>query len=130
VVDANGRMIPTASDVVTLSVQSQHQQGKGQRDAATAEPLLRILGTANGDPACHTPDHASTRPAFRGLLLGIVQSVVGGVNTTAVRTGVSAGDVAAATLGSSVTVRAEAPGLTADSVAFRMIPDESGELWL
>jgi predicted thioesterase len=56
--------------------------------------------------------------------------VVGGVNTTAVRTGVSAGDVAAATLGSSVTVRAEAPGLTADSVTFRMIPDESGELWL
>ena len=33
-----------------------------------------LLGTGNGDPTCHVPDHAAARPAFHGLMQAIVQS--------------------------------------------------------
>ena len=57
-VDAAGRVVPTASDVVSLSV-----IGRGG-DA------LAFLGGGNGDPSGLTPDKSATRPAFHGLLLG------------------------------------------------------------
>ena len=57
VVDAQGRMVPIASDVVTFSV-----VGDG----------ARIIGTGNGNPASHTPDKSLVREAFNGLVLAVV----------------------------------------------------------
>lgn len=56
--DARGRIVPDAAVAVSLRV-----------DAAG-----RLLGTGNGNPTCHVPDHAATRPTFHGLLQAIVQS--------------------------------------------------------
>lgn len=55
-VDANGAVVPTASDVVTFSV-----TGAGV-----------LAGTANGDPACLVNNKSPWRPAFGGLVLGVV----------------------------------------------------------
>lgn len=54
--DASGAVVPTASDVVTFSV-----SGPGV-----------LVGTANGDPASLVNNQNPTRPAFHGLLLGVV----------------------------------------------------------
>ena len=64
VVDAAGRVVPTASDVVSLSV-----TGRGGN-------ALAFLGGGNGDPSGLTPDKSATRPAFHGLLLGVLVVVV------------------------------------------------------
>jgi beta-galactosidase len=58
VVDAQGRVVPTASDDVTFSL-----EGLGQ-----------IIGVGNGDPSSHEPDKASKRKVFNGLAQVIVQS--------------------------------------------------------
>lgn len=58
VLDAAGRVVPTANNVVTFRV-----EGPG-----------RILGVGNGDPSCHEPDKASRRSAFNGHCLVIVQA--------------------------------------------------------
>jgi beta-galactosidase len=57
IVDAQGRVVPTANDDVTFTVTG----GK-------------LLGTGNGDPADHTLDNAGHRPAFNGLAMALVQS--------------------------------------------------------
>ena len=62
VVDAAGRVVPTASDVVSLGV-----TGRGGE-------ALAFLGGGNGDPSGLTPDKSATRPAFHGLLLGVFGS--------------------------------------------------------
>ena len=62
VVDAAGRVVPTASDVVSLGV-----TGRGGE-------ALAFLGGGNGDPSGLTPDKNATRPAFHGLLLGVFGS--------------------------------------------------------
>ncbi len=58
VVDAQGRTVPTASNLVKFAVNGP----------------ARIAGVGNGDPSCHEPDRASERHAFHGLCLGIVQA--------------------------------------------------------
>ena len=57
VADAQGRPVPTASNLIHFAV----------TDAT-------VLGVGNGDPSCHEPDHASQRSAFNGRAMLIVQS--------------------------------------------------------
>jgi beta-galactosidase len=57
IVDAQGRPVPTASNMVTFKV-----TGPGD-----------VLGVGNGDPSCHEPDKASERSAFNGLCMAIVR---------------------------------------------------------
>ena len=56
VVDAQGRVVPTASNWVTF-----HLTGAGH-----------TAGVGNGDPSCHEPDQAFYRSAFNGKCLVIV----------------------------------------------------------
>jgi beta-galactosidase len=58
VVDAAGRTVPSASNVIRFS----------------ASGPARIVGVGNGDPTSHEPDRASVRHAFHGLCLGIAQA--------------------------------------------------------
>lgn len=57
IVDEKGRMVPTANNVVKLSVSG----GK-------------IIGVCNGDPADLVPENQTTHPVFNGLLVVYVQS--------------------------------------------------------
>jgi beta-galactosidase len=57
VVDAEGRLVPTATHKVTWTV-----AGPGS-----------VIGVGNGDPSCHEPDRATQRSAFNGLCMAIVQ---------------------------------------------------------
>jgi beta-galactosidase len=59
VVDAQGRLAPTASNQIVFEA-----TGPG-----------RILGVGNGDPSSHEPDRASRRSAFNGLCMAIVQAL-------------------------------------------------------
>jgi len=64
IVDAQGRIVPTASDQLNF-----HVSGPG-----------RLIGLGNGDPSCHEldkPDSASEgrRSAFNGLCVAMVQSL-------------------------------------------------------
>jgi beta-galactosidase len=56
--DAQGRVLPITDHPVTF-----HVTGPGE-----------VKGTGNGDPTNHEPDHGSTRKAFAGLCMAIVQS--------------------------------------------------------
>ena len=56
VVDAQGRLVPTADNRVTF-----HVAGMGH-----------VAGVGNGDPSDHDPDKASSRRAFSGLCLVVV----------------------------------------------------------
>ena len=58
ILDADGRMVPTAKDDVTFAV-----QGQG-----------RLIGVDNGDPSSHDSYQADHRPAFGGLCLAILQT--------------------------------------------------------
>ncbi len=58
VVDAAGREVPTADDLVTF-----HVTGAG-----------RLIGVGNGDPSSHESDKGTARRAFNGLCCAIVQS--------------------------------------------------------
>ena len=58
IVDAAGRIVPTAGDEVTFSL-----TGPG-----------RVIGVGNGDPSSHEADRASVRHAFNGLCMALVQS--------------------------------------------------------
>jgi beta-galactosidase len=58
IVDAQGRTVPVATNMVTFSV-----TGAG-----------KLIGVGNGDPMCHEPDKGSQRSAFNGLCLAIVQA--------------------------------------------------------
>ncbi len=59
VVDANGRVVPVASNEVSFRV-----TGPG-----------RIIGVGNGDPSCHEPDKGEKRSAFNGLCMALVQAL-------------------------------------------------------
>jgi beta-galactosidase len=67
VLDSEGRTVPTASNTITFTIQSDDSMNK----------KAFIAGTGNGDPADHTNDKSTTRPAYHGLVLGIVQAVNG-----------------------------------------------------
>ena len=56
--DAQGRVLPITDNDVTFKV-----SGPGE-----------VIGTGNGDPTNHEPDPGSTRKAFAGLCMAIVQS--------------------------------------------------------
>ena len=56
VLDAQGRIVPTAADIVSFAL-----TGAGH-----------VAGVGNGDPSCHEPDKASHRSAFNGKCLVIV----------------------------------------------------------
>ncbi len=58
IVDADGRLVPTADNPVAFSV-----SGPG-----------RIIGVGNGDPSSHEADKAQARRAFGGLCMTIVQA--------------------------------------------------------
>jgi beta-galactosidase len=58
VLDARGRAVPEGRDRISFEV-----TGPG-----------RLIGVGNGDPTSHEPDKASSRLAFKGLAMGIVQS--------------------------------------------------------
>ena len=64
VADAQGRVVPVASNPVTFRV-----AGPG-----------RLIGVGNGDPSCHEPDkppspNEATRSAFNGLCMALVQAL-------------------------------------------------------
>ncbi len=59
VVDAKGRVVPDAGNLITFTV-----TGPGQ-----------VIGVGNGNPLCHEPDKASQRSVFNGLCQVIVQSM-------------------------------------------------------
>ena len=61
VVDTRGRVVPTASNMVTFSV------------IGPAE----IVGVGNGDPSDHSPDKANRRRAFNGRCLALVGAGTG-----------------------------------------------------
>jgi len=73
IVDAQGRIVPTASNSLSFSV-----SGPG-----------RVYGVGNGDPASHEPDKATTRSAWNGLALVHVQST--GTKGTITLTATSSG---------------------------------------
>jgi beta-galactosidase len=77
--DAQGRYVPIADDQVSFRV-----SGQGA-----------VAGTGNGDPTNHESDKSSSRKAFSGLCMALVQSTK------------TAGDI---------TVEASAPGLAPASV--------------
>jgi beta-galactosidase len=58
VLDAKGRPVPRAADLVTFTV-----AGPGQ-----------VIGVGNGDPTSHEADVASQRKAFNGLCQAIVRT--------------------------------------------------------
>ncbi len=73
VVDAQGRIVPTAANPVTFTV-----TGAGH-----------VAGVGNGDPTDHDPDKASQRKAFNGKCLVIVGAgeQPGGITLTAAAPG-------------------------------------------
>jgi beta-galactosidase len=73
--DAQGRAVPITENQISFKV-----TGPGE-----------VIGTGNGDPTNHEPDTGSTRKAFAGLCMAVVQST--------------------STAG-SITVEAASPGLT------------------
>lgn len=60
IVDGDGRLVPTASNLVAFEV-----GGPGQ-----------LIGTGNGDPHCHVSDKSPSLPAFHGFALGVVQGTL------------------------------------------------------
>lgn len=59
VVDARGRVVPTADDLVQFT---------------TSGGAAVVAGVGNGDASSHEPDRASQRHAFNGLCMAIVQA--------------------------------------------------------
>ena len=58
IVDARGRVVPTAADEVRFSLRGP----------------ARLVGVGNGDPASHESDKGSTRRAFNGACAAILQA--------------------------------------------------------
>jgi beta-galactosidase len=58
IVDAHGRIVPTADEPVSFTV-----SGPG-----------RVIGVGSGNPSSHEADHASSRRAFNGLCMALVQA--------------------------------------------------------
>ncbi|HTX35031.1 MAG TPA: beta-galactosidase GalA [Bryobacteraceae bacterium] len=56
--DAKGRYMPVADNQVNFRVSGE----------------AKVLGVGNGDPTCHESDQSSSRKAFNGLCMAVVQS--------------------------------------------------------
>ena len=59
VIDAQGRVVPTADNLVTFQISGV---------------AARVAGVGNGDPRSHEPDRANRRHAFNGLCLAVIQA--------------------------------------------------------
>ncbi len=79
VVDAQGRIVPTASNTI----------------AFTLSGPAKLIGVGNGDPSCHEPDKANRRSAFNGLAQAIIQTTheAGSVKLTAQAAGLVSAEV-------------------------------------
>ena len=88
VVDGAGLVVPNADHAVSFEV-----SGPGA-----------VVGTGNGDPASHVPDHSTTRPAFHGRVMALVRAD-------------DTGEAA------QITVTASAAGLTPASATLRVVTD-------
>ena len=76
VIDAQGRVVPTASDKIFFALSGP----------------AKLIGVGNGDPGCHEPDKADSRSAFNGLAQAIIQSTreAGTITVTARADGLAA----------------------------------------
>ena len=83
ILDAQGRVVPTADNEVTFEM-----QGEG-----------KIIGVDNGNLASHEDYKGSRRKAFNGLCLAIVQSTAkpGRIQMTATSPGLKPSSVAVTT---------------------------------
>ena len=77
VVDAQGRVVPLASNLVSFSV-----SGAGY-----------VAGVGNGDPSSHAPDRAAQRMAFNGWCMALVgaTNTPGGISLVATSSGLLPG---------------------------------------
>ena len=80
---------------------------------------VAYAGGGNGDPSCHVPDHSPTRPAYHGLVLGIVRaSVLPGGQAGGGRSGNRTVHTAPP---NHVTLHATSPGIVGDTVDIRVL---------
>lgn len=102
--DAQGRTVPITDNVVTFAV-----KGPG-----------RLVGVGNGDPTSHESDIGSTRRAFGGLCMGIVQAskAAGRIDIEVSSPGLTAATVSVETR--AVTLRPQVPAWE------RPVPDGPG----
>jgi len=79
IVDDKSRVVPTASNKVTFSVNA----------------FGKVIGVGNGDPSSHEPDKSNSRSAFNGYARVIVQSTdqPGTIEVTASSPGLQDGKV-------------------------------------
>ena len=118
VVDAHGRLVPSASHNVTFTVRS----GPG-----------RVLGVGNGDPACHQPNQVAWRSAYHGLVRGIIKVTQDAAATPTHRQTMTLVDVDGdrgrvqvvdpAHTGGSIVVTASAVGLSAGELEIHVSTD-------
>lgn len=80
VIDAQGRVVPTAGDKITFTLSGP----------------AKLIGVGNGDPSCHEPDKADSRSAFNGLAQAIVQTTreAGPIKLTAHAEGLASAEIA------------------------------------
>ncbi len=118
-VSANGE------DVVLLSVEVQDAQGRvapvtDDEIAFKVSGAGKLIGVGNGDPTSHESDVASSRKAFSGLCMAIVQSTKspGGITIEATAPGLAS---------STVTVSSQAAKLRPQISAWeRTVPSGAG----
>jgi len=92
IVDSKNRIVPTASNKITFSVNN----------------LGTVIGVGNGDPSSHEPDKSNSRSAFNGYARVIVQStdMPGVIEVTASSPGLQDGKVSFNSVKPSQYVRA------------------------
>jgi len=96
VVDEDGRLVPEHGPV-HVAFAFAGDSGDG---------VAMIDGTGSGDPADHTPDKASTRPAYHGLVLGVVRAKSA---------------AAGSSVGTDVEITVSADGLASSSVTVAIV---------
>ena len=70
-----------------------------------------VVGGGNGDPSCHVSDGAAERPAFHGLVLGIVRSSIN------------------ASASGTVRVHVTSPGLAPDTIDIKVSSAHFNSKW-
>ena len=122
--DAAGRVVSSASNVLTFEVQS----GPG-----------RVVGVHNGDGASHEPQVAASRSAYHGLARAVVKVTVDAASASAANLKVLANEIeiergdgnhmvridTAGEAHSAIVITATSPGLATGSVAIPVSADAS-----
>ena len=122
--DAAGRVVSSASNVLTFEVQS----GPG-----------RVVGVHNGDGASHEPQVAASRSAYHGLARAVVKVTVDAASASAANLKVLANEIeiergdgnhmvridTAGEAHSAIVITATSPGLATGSVAIPVSADTS-----